>query len=218
MHRRLTEGDFERRFVCLTFDDGYRDTLKYAYPILKEAGAPFAVYVATSFPDRLGELWWLALEAVIARNNRIGLVIDGQNRTFDCTTLRREARAVRGILLVAAQPADRCRDCATSCATSPPATASTSRRSARNTAWAGRNLAELAADPLVTIGAHTVNHPMLAKLPEKTVRSEMDLSRSVIEAALSVGRSICPIRTAIRSSAGAARICASPPSSASRPR
>jgi len=45
-------------------------------------------------------------------------------------------------------------------------------------------LAELAADPLVTIGAHTVTHPMLAKLPEKSVRSEMDLSRSVIEAAL----------------------------------
>ena len=45
-------------------------------------------------------------------------------------------------------------------------------------------IAELAADPLVTIGAHTVNHPMLAKLPDKTARSEMDLSRSVIEAAL----------------------------------
>jgi peptidoglycan/xylan/chitin deacetylase (PgdA/CDA1 family) len=45
-------------------------------------------------------------------------------------------------------------------------------------------LAELAADPRVTIGAQTVTHPILAKLPEKSVRSEMDLSRSVIEAAL----------------------------------
>ena len=25
MHRRMTEGDFARRFVCLTFDDGYRE-------------------------------------------------------------------------------------------------------------------------------------------------------------------------------------------------
>ena len=41
-------------------------------------------------------------------------------------------------------------------------------------------------DPLVTIGAHTVNHPMLAKLPAEAVRSEMDLSRAVIEAALGV--------------------------------
>ena len=48
-----------------------------------------------------------------------------------------------------------------------------------------RELAQLAADPLVTIGAHTVNHPMLAKLPADAARAEMDLSRSVIEAALS---------------------------------
>src|SRR6185503_16431893 len=36
----------------------------------------------------------------------------------------------------------------------------------------------------VTISAHTVNHLALAKLPEKTVRSEMNLSRTVIESAL----------------------------------
>src|SRR5438105_6146874 len=27
MRRRMVDGDFSRRFVCLTFDDGYRDTL-----------------------------------------------------------------------------------------------------------------------------------------------------------------------------------------------
>ena len=58
--------DLRRRFVCITFDDGYRDTLQLAYPILKKYEVPFAVYVPTSFPDRIGELWWLALEAVIA--------------------------------------------------------------------------------------------------------------------------------------------------------
>ena len=45
-------------------------------------------------------------------------------------------------------------------------------------------LSTLAADPLVTIGAHTVNHVMLAKVPERMARSEMAMSRSVIEASL----------------------------------
>ena len=46
-------------------------------------------------------------------------------------------------------------------------------------------IAELAADPLVTIGAHTVNHPMLKKVPnDAAVRAEMEMSRSVLEAAL----------------------------------
>jgi peptidoglycan/xylan/chitin deacetylase (PgdA/CDA1 family) len=183
MHRRLTEGDFSRRFVCLTFDDGYRDTLQVAYPILKEAGAPFAVYVATSFPDQLGELWWLALEAVIAGNDRIGLTIDGRNRTFDCATVA-EKRALYDELYwwLRARPTETemldvvrnlaacyCVDIVGFC---------------KELCMGWEELAQLAADPLVTIGAHTVNHPMLAKLPEKTARSEMDLSRSVIEAAL----------------------------------
>ena len=47
-------------------------------------------------------------------------------------------------------------------------------------------LATLAADPLVTIGAHTVNHVMLKKVPEKSARTEMEMSRSVIEASLGV--------------------------------
>ena len=45
-------------------------------------------------------------------------------------------------------------------------------------------LGRLAADPLVTIGAHTVNHVMLAKTPERQARSEMAMSRAVIEASL----------------------------------
>ena len=64
-------------------------------------------------------------------------------------------------------------------------------------------MAELAADPLVTIGAHTVNHPMLAKVPEDTVRSEINLSRSVIEAALSVRPQHLSYPVGDRSSAGA---------------
>src|SRR5262245_52607727 len=87
MHRRLTAGDFRRRFVCITIDDGYRDTLQWAYPILRRHQAPFAVYIPTSFPDRLGELWWLALEAVVARNPRISLLVNGREQSFDCATV-----------------------------------------------------------------------------------------------------------------------------------
>ena len=202
MHRRMVEGDFSRRFVCLTFDDGYRDTLHWAYPILKEAHVPFAVYVPTSFPDRLGELWWLALEAVIARNNRVGLVIGGRDRKFDCRTVA-EKRALYDEIYWWLRSRS---------------TETELREAVRNLAayyqvdiaafcnelcmdWP--ELAELAADPLVTIGAHTVNHPMLAKLVKDSVRSEIDLSRSVIEAALAVRPQHLSYPFGDRSSAGA---------------
>ena len=33
--------------VVLTFDDGYRDTFETAFPVLRESGLPFTVYLAT---------------------------------------------------------------------------------------------------------------------------------------------------------------------------
>jgi peptidoglycan/xylan/chitin deacetylase (PgdA/CDA1 family) len=185
VHRRLAERDFRRRFVALTFDDGYRDLAEHAYPLLRQYEAPFALFIPTSFPDRLGELWWLGLEAVIARNARIGFVIDGEDRRFDCTTPAQKREVFEAIYWwlrrlpteedMRNAVRDLCRRydvdlpalCAELCMTWP-------------------DIAGLARDPLVTIGAHTVNHGILTRAPEAVVRSEMQMSRAVIEAALGV--------------------------------
>src|SRR5207237_6894490 len=45
-------------------------------------------------------------------------------------------------------------------------------------------LGHLADDALVTISAHSVNQPILIRLSQDAAQSEMELSRSVIEAAL----------------------------------
>lgn len=40
--QRLKDGE-GRRFVCFTFDDGYRDNLAYAYPLFKRRSLPLTV-------------------------------------------------------------------------------------------------------------------------------------------------------------------------------
>ncbi len=184
MHRRFVAGEFKRRFVVLTFDDGYKDIKEWAYPLLQKYELPFALYIPTSFPDQLGELWWLGLEAVIAQNNRIGLAINGENRHFDCATVsqKRELydevygylrslkteKELRAVVreLCARYAVDMAAFCRDLCMT-----------------WG--EIAEMAEDPLVTIGAHTVSHTMLKKLPDDAaVRAEMEQSRAVLEAAL----------------------------------
>ena len=67
----------ERRFVCFTFDDGYRDNLEYAYPLFKRRALPLTLYVPTDYPDGTGELWWLALEEIVARADEIELCRNG---------------------------------------------------------------------------------------------------------------------------------------------
>ena len=184
MHRRFVDGKFGRRFVCLTFDDGYKDIKQWAYPLLKKYEMPFALYIATSFPDELGELWWVALEAVIAQNNRIGLLIDGQQQFFDCDTVARKRELYDAIYgyLRSLKSEDELRGvvrdlCARHCVDMTGF--------CRDLCMSWEELAELAADPLCTIGAHTVNHKMLLKVAdEAAVRAEVEMSRAVLEAAL----------------------------------
>jgi len=183
VHRRLTEQDFGRRFVAFTFDDGYRDNLENAWPILQRHEVPLALFVATSFPDRLGELWWIVLEQVIAKNSRLVVEMDGKPRFFDCADaagkretyaqvywwLRRldDERELRAAVrdLAARYGVDTTAPCRELCMDWP-------------------EIARFAADPLVTVGAHTVNHVMLRRWAEEAARGEMKLSADVIEAAL----------------------------------
>ena len=185
MHRRLTEGCLpDRRFVCITFDDGYRDNREYAYPILRHHRVPFAIFVTSDFADWRGHQWWSTLESVVSANNHVVIVVEGAPRTFVCRTVAEKQAAVDTIhqamsnLPFAAEvraldefAAMRGIDTAANCA-------------AECMSW--DELSRLAADPLVTIGAHTVSHPRLRKLAPADARREMEASAVRIESMLGI--------------------------------
>ena len=50
--------DKGKPFICLTFDDGYRDNYTTTHPLLKRYNVPFAVYVTTGFVDNKLPMWW----------------------------------------------------------------------------------------------------------------------------------------------------------------
>lgn len=47
-----------KKWVCITFDDGYRDNYTLAYPMLKRLNVPFTVYVTTGFIEKQMSMWW----------------------------------------------------------------------------------------------------------------------------------------------------------------
>src|SRR5439155_25410330 len=154
--------DRPRRFVCLTFDIGYRDFLEFGWPILKSYGAPATLYLPANFPDHLGELWWLGLEQVVARHDRIGLILGGVAQRLDCRSSSEKTEvfdylheSVRA--MAAADGADAMRDLCRRYGVDLPALSSAAVMS-----WS--DIATIASDPLVTIGSACVTYPMFSPL------------------------------------------------------
>ncbi len=179
--RRMAEPPV-RPFIALTFDDGYRDTLDHALPILERHAAPFALYVTTGFAERTARLWWVELEQAIQLLDRVDVSVDGALLTlpaaspaekrisFDVLYGRLRGGAEARLLAVIATLLDR----------AGLDSAAIADRLCLD--WHG--IERLAGHPLCTIGVHTLTHPMLAKHGEDVVRHELGESRRRIEARL----------------------------------
>lgn len=169
-HFRLIEGD-RRRFVCFTFDDGYRDNVDYAYPVFKRHKAPFTVYVPTNYPDGHGDLWWQALARVVASLDALDVKLDGSIRRLRASTPDEKDAAfntvywwLRGINETDARAY--VRDLCYGIDFDP-------RTLCHELMMTWDEVRQLAADPLVTIGAHTRDHFALAKLTRAEARAEI---------------------------------------------
>lgn len=171
-----------RRFVCLTFDGGYRDFLTHAYPALARHKVPFTLYIAASFPDGLGELWWLALERVIATNERIGLVIDGVEQRFDCSKTRDKGEVYQVLYdwLRSLPQAERSVAIRDLCGRYRVDLKAVSQDAVMT--WP--ELGELSADPLATIGSATLSYPVLSRTLNDVAERELKMGRAVVEAAI----------------------------------
>jgi peptidoglycan/xylan/chitin deacetylase (PgdA/CDA1 family) len=179
--RRAVTLPAPRRFACLTFDGGYKDLMTSAYPVLSRHGISFTVYVPTAFPDRLGEAWWLALEEVIARENRLSLVMDRTERHFiiESTSEKYQLYDFLQGWMRSLSPPDLSTAIRDICTRYSVDLAAISREASMD--W--RDLAKLAADPNVTIGSATVNYPVLSNLRDADAQREMTMGRAVAQAA-----------------------------------
>ncbi len=182
--RRLKSSEQTRPFACFTFDDGYRDNRDFAYPVFKKHNLPFAIYVPTAYADGEGDLWWFVLEAAIRKADRLSVVLDGVERVFDTGTPEAKDRAFSEIYWpLRSRPESELRATVHKIAAAVGYDSSTL---CRDLIMDWDELRALAADPLVTIGAHTRRHFAVAKLPEDEARAE--IAESVARIARELGR------------------------------
>lgn len=174
---RLRDGSPDgRRFVAYTFDDGYADNLHTALPIFRRHAIPFTVYVTTGFMDGEIPVWRYALERLLARVDQIELPDAAGPRSRRMTTLEDRRRVFFEIQarLFRADPAETAQilEAIFRGHETPPGAVDV---------LTPEQVKALAADPLVTIGAHTRTHPVLAGLSRADARREIDASRERLE-------------------------------------
>lgn len=178
----ILKGDQPKeRFAVLTFDDGYRDNLKNAYPVLKELNAPFTIFISSGLVDRTSELWWVALEQIIDRGGSVADLSGkkvGERASGSSGSEKAVARAkahefcrfmswLRGV-----------------------ADEDEQRRAIRTLAaqygvdlqgladeliMSWDELRDLVRDPLVSIGGHTHTHRALGRLNKRAAEQEIQL-------------------------------------------
>jgi peptidoglycan/xylan/chitin deacetylase (PgdA/CDA1 family) len=184
MHQRLVEQNFSRRFACFTFDDGYRDNRDFALPVMRAFDAPFTVYVASDFAAGTGRLWWVALERVVSAASAIDVTMGGAATRLDATTAAAKQAAFERLhAWLRALPGgyDLRREISALCIRHGVDEAAICPELCMS--W--DELKPFAADPLVSIGAHTNSHCNLAKQTAETASHELAESRTRIENALS---------------------------------
>ena len=177
---RLAAPAGQRPFAVLTFDDGYRDNLQYALPVLQHYRAPFTLYVTTGFADGTARLWWLELEQAVRGMPHIELAIGGQNHVFDCRTAAGKADSFNRLYwLLRVQPEEEMLNSIRYLAEKAQIDAAALTQSLCMN-W--DEILKMADDPLCTIGVHTLTHSMLAHRRIDFARHELFESRRIIEA------------------------------------
>jgi peptidoglycan/xylan/chitin deacetylase (PgdA/CDA1 family) len=179
LHDAVTElagGRIVSRTVCVTFDDGYEDTLTAALPLLRKYNVPATVFVTTG--NSGAPFWWDVLAHCVMEPthlpDRIALDVRGRRKVYRTGNRAQLIRAV-ATLCRSSDPAER-----TDLLLALKEQVQWRDSGSIPRALHAHEIESLAAEPLVDIGAHTVTHPPLATLAAARQRSEIEESRQAL--------------------------------------
>ena len=180
---RIKRGGVDGQFAAITADDAYRDNLTEALPVLERHGAPLTIYVAPALINGAADLWWDVIDDIVSARDRLVLETPAGTVTIDCSTSAQkyEANSRLHEYLTLEVPEEDQRaalhELAKASGVDPGAPG-------RRTLMSWDEIRKIAAHPLVSIGAHTVNHFNLKRLSEERARREMTDVQRILEAEL----------------------------------
>jgi peptidoglycan/xylan/chitin deacetylase (PgdA/CDA1 family) len=174
-----TNRKTKKKFVIFTFDDGYKDNLNYAYPIFKKHNIPFTIYITSSFPDKHAIIWWYILEDLILKTSKIQYSFSVGSANLNCQNYRNKERSFLYVRKLINRLHDKNLEEELTKFFTRFGFSIHDHRNEMVLSW--DEISDLAKDPLVTIGAHTLNHYNLRNLTEEQSFHEIIDSKKLLE-------------------------------------
>jgi peptidoglycan/xylan/chitin deacetylase (PgdA/CDA1 family) len=172
--------NLKQKFVCLTFDDGSRDNLTHALPILKKHEVPATIYVTNCLPNGNGILWWYLFEEYAKTSTNITFESSLGKREFQWDHTEKAYEQFGAISeTIKSIPCDELLEVMMKAFNKTSADFETLCASLSLT-W--EEIKVLSQEPLITIGAHTMNHISTKQQKPEWVEQEMMASKKEIEA------------------------------------
>ena len=178
----LRNGSSEQ-IAHITFDDGYKDNLDYALPILEKHNAPATIYITTRFAEGDAWVWWIELWDIVLASDSIAYRFDNQDVDLDCHSKQDKVIIFKHLSeKFSSLTIEQQKELLWSLSKS------TKRASYFDLCLNWSDIKRLDAHPLITIGSHTHSHPNLSVETDDDAFYEIAHSKLLLEAGL--GRKI----------------------------
>ncbi|MGQ0573021.1 MAG: polysaccharide deacetylase family protein [Pseudonocardia sp.] len=164
------------RAVAITFDDGYRDNLTHAVPVLRRLGLPATVFLVPGFLSHKVHAWWERLSWALRSTGAPAVQFEGATLALADDAGRARALAVIEASLklddlrTRHERLDRLVDALDPEGELHPGDLYMDWDEARTLVAAG-----------VAIGSHTMNHAILAREPAAEQQADLRESRELLE-------------------------------------
>lgn len=162
--------------IAITFDDGYKDNLTYALPILKKYNIPATIYIATRLPEGDCRMWWYELEKLCDSRNSIAFTIKGKSYNYKIRNLIQKKRCFQKIHNMIQSLSENEQNYLMDLIRQ-----GRSPECYKKYCLTWEEIQLLDKEPLITIGAHTHSHANMKKLTTEDLKKEILTSNSLFE-------------------------------------
>lgn len=165
--------------AAVTFDDGYQNVYRYAYPVLKRLALPATVFVPTDFLQSGRAQWWDRISAMVASTRRPGIRVqmEGSERWFRLGTVARKRATLRALVRACRRLPPPRREALLAQLAEDVEVART-RRPFRPLQT--RHLREMVSDG-IAVGGHGCSHDSFLHLDRERLEWELTESKRVLE-------------------------------------